>query len=217
MAIETIFYNSIRFVILATFILSIILTFKISSRKYLKFFPLYHASSVLTELITDKYFTSSTKPYATSSSIAYNIFTVVEFLFFSFFIYTSVQTGRKVIIFSIVCFLTIITLLGRKYNFQFPGHVSLLIQNIFLLVACIVYFNDLFTTFAVRDLSKDPAFWVITGILYYSVITTPLQVYRLFYKTELYDKISVYIITNSTAYILMYMLFIKAYTCRTVT
>jgi hypothetical protein len=217
MGIETIFYNSIRLVIVATFILSIILTSRKSTPKFLRFFPLYHGSSVLTELITDKYFTSPEHPYALASSLPYNIFTIIEFLFFSLFIYKSVVTGRNVILVSIVGFLILIMLMGLKSNFRFPDHYSLLVQNTFLLVACIVYFNDLFTNFTAPDLSKDPAFWIVTGILYYSIITTPLQVYRIIYKTDFYVQMPVYITTNSTAYILMYILFIKAYTCRTAT
>jgi hypothetical protein len=199
--------------LLLALILSIVILQRNRSLGYLRFFPFYHGCSVLTEIFADYYFPTS-NPYNHSSNMPYNIFTLIEFLFFAFYIYSSVKTGRRLILTSVMGFLTLYTLLMYKSEFECTFHFTLLLQNVFLLIPCILYFNDVFTTFSSSNLAKEPAFWIVTGIMFYSIITTPTQIYRFVYKLDSEVRGLIYVATNGTAYILMYVLFVKAYTCK---
>jgi hypothetical protein len=206
-------YYTLTAVIFITFILSIILICTNRVTGYLRFFPLYHGTSVLTELITEIFFSTSGKNSLTSY-IPYNLFTLFEFLFFSLYIYNTVTTGKALIITSITGFLFMYFTAMKNSSFECPNDLTLLIQNLFLLIQCIVYFNDVFTTFSSSNLAKEPAFWIVTGIMFYSIIMSPGQIYRFFSGRDSYLLAKLYVTANSTGYIFMYCLFIKAYTCK---
>jgi hypothetical protein len=214
MQIQDIFYYVSRVTICITFLLSAIILVKNNTFGYLRLFPFYHASSIITEIIALQFFALPSDEYYITSNVPYNVFTLLEFLFFSLYIFQRVNTGKSVIITSISLFLILYFLCIIKYTFDIPFYVLLLLQNLFLLIQCIVYFNDVFTTFSSSNLEKEPAFWIITGIMFYSIITSPMQIYRLTHGMNTELRMQLYITTNGTAYLLMYMLFIKGYTCK---
>jgi hypothetical protein len=214
MDVHQIFYCLAQIVIGVTFVLSSAILIKNNTFGYLRLFPFYHASSLFTEIITQQFFISPPNKYVTTSNVPYNLFTLIEFLFFSFYIFHNVNTGKSIIITSIIFFITLYSVSMVRYNFGFPPHLVLLLQNLFLLVQCIVYFNDVFTTFSSSNLAKEPEFWIITGIMFYSIITSPMQIYRHIYGMDSEVETQVYITTNANAYLMMYLLFIKGYTCK---
>jgi hypothetical protein len=129
-------------------------------------------------------------------------------------IYSIVKSGKKVIAISMSVFILVYVLMIIKFSLNFPVRGAVLVENICLIVACFVYFNDIFSSFSIPDLSKEPSFWLVTGIMFYSIITTPFIISsgRKILE-DLYHLL--YVPVNSVAYILMYLLFIKAYTCKT--
>jgi hypothetical protein len=197
-----------------TCVISILFTFRAENPFYLRIFPFYHGSSIITEVIVYKYFSEEGKLHGLTSDIPYNIFTLIEFLTFSLLILSIVSTGRKAIVACILFFLYYFFQIAIKRNFDFPNNAALMLQNLSLIIPCLIYYNDIFSAFTIPNLSKEPSFWIVTGIMFYSIITTPLQFF-FFYGRSLSDGYGIlYTSSNGTAYILMYLLFIKAYTCR---
>jgi len=218
MLIQYIFYYSVRSIIIIAFIVSIAYCWKHENSDYIKLFPFYHGISVLTETIVDIFF-SGQGSFHVSSNMPYKVFTLIEFIFFSFFILRLItkKTGRLLIVVCIVFFLLLyLYLIFRSKSLHFPIYASIFIESIFLIIECLVYFNDLFKSLSVSNLSKEPAFWIISGILFYSIISIPMIGFRV--TNMLKDPLDslLYITINSTGYILMYILFMKGYVCKIV-
>jgi hypothetical protein len=214
MKLDVMFIYALLITLVLAFVTSILYAFRRANPFYLRFFPFYHATSLATEIVVYKYFSKSA--FVITSNIPYNIFTFIEFCFYSALIFSLVHTGRKVIVVSITFFLVIFLHLALKNKWDFNPVAGYLLANFFLIVACLVYFNDIFSSFAIPNLSKEPSFWIVTGVMYYSIITSPLHVYLITRKFTHSLALLLYATTNATAYILLYLLLIKAYTCRVV-
>lgn len=214
MTLEYAFFLTIRSIMILTFIISLVFCYKNYNPKYLYFFPAYHLVALLTEGIVDIYFSDNTDSLKAIYSTPYNLFAYSEFIFFTLFISTQLKEKQyKIAVFACacVCILIIGILLYRSKTLNYHTWKGAIPLNIFYLVCCLLYFLNIFSNKAHFNLSKEPAFWIITGLLFYSIIDTP---FLAIYAQTSHLSSFLYLIINGTAYLFLHLFFIRAYTCR---
>jgi hypothetical protein len=94
--------------------------------------------------------------------------------------------------------------------------ISMLIKFAAFAVLCLSYFMEIFKKPTSRDLAKEPAFWIISGILFYfsiDIISVLFGFYFAFKK--MFALIQIIIAAEYIPALIIMLLFIKAFTCRT--
>jgi len=85
-------------------------------------------------------------------------------------------------------------------------------ESFFLVIPCLFYFYELFLTKNLRSLSDQPAFWVITGILFLNACEIPLLVASKFLKQSAQFYNDAYSL-NYILYSILFLLLIRAFLC----
>jgi hypothetical protein len=146
----------------------------------------------------------------------YNLYTLVEFFFFFFFILTQLTRRQYKLILcggGIVALALLLSLLLAYRSLNFPVWQGTMTTNMFYILGCLLYFLNIFKDLPYANLSKEPSFWIMTGLFFYSVIEAPTLAVILNYKPLVTSNL-LYITTNGIAYLFLQLLFIKAYTCK---
>lgn len=214
MTLAYIFLLLLRATILLTFIISLLFCFRKYNPPYLRFFPFYHLFAISVEVIVDVFFYKEQHSMAIQYSVPYNLFAFVEFLFFSFLIYSHIRVKTLRIIlstFAISAFALFISLHVVMNTLNLNIGKSMLVFNIYFILACLLYLMDLFWGSFHPDLSRAPIFWIVVGIFSYSVIVTPTLIFNN-QNSELSNYI--YLVIHGTAYLSLHLSFIKAYVCK---
>jgi hypothetical protein len=84
-------------------------------------------------------------------------------------------------------------------------------EAVFLVVSCLVYFYELFLTRNLRPLTDQPAFWVVTGVLFLNACDIPLLVSANFMGSA-YLYFEAYSL-NYILYSILFLLLIRAFLC----
>lgn len=211
--------------LLLSITLIIALFISIRNRKkfnVLKFFPIY---------ITGLFFASLTifkkrVPIISSlSGLLHYIdyfFTLLELLIFSNF-YTQIIKSpiiRKSILTINILFLPFfvyMALTDKDFYWSVSENTQTIVysvEGVILLYFSCAYFFDLFNKVPVLILKEDPAFWISTGLLFFSACTLPyslLENYILKYH-HIYANMSYSIFY--IFYILLFLMIIRAYLCK---
>ena len=193
---------------------------KIKQHGYFLLFPIYTAVSLSTTLLW------FVKNIDFPGVLIENIFIAFELVIFYNFFIKVFKEKRVYIILICLCALFFISLiLGAVllYSHQneymniitFFNHFGftelVVIEEIFVVIPILLYYISLFNRPYINNLSEDPIFLVMTGMLFCMVSSLPIFVFS---KVIInYDRpllIYLYII-NSVAYIVMHLFFIKAY------
>ena len=66
----------------------------------------------------------------------------------------------------------------------FPSNYFTVIEFIFLLFPCLVYYYELFETDPIHRLFDRPSFWIITGIMFFSLVSIPFYCTAEIYKNK---------------------------------
>lgn len=92
-------------------------------------------------------------------------------------------------------------------------HVLALL-NICKTIFCLFFYLNLLKNVADKNLLLEPCFWVVTGLLFYSCLSLPFYALRNYIILEFQRTIAdnIFSISNILV-IIMYLFFIKAYTC----
>ena len=95
-----------------------------------------------------------------------------------------------------------------------PNLHTLSIFNICKTIFCIYYFYKLFKNIPNKNIKLEPAFWIITGLLFYSVLSIPFYTLHSFIRSRFSDIFArnIFAISNILI-IVMHIFFIKAYLC----
>lgn len=99
---------------------------------------------------------------------------------------------------------------GRLYDTYTTYY--LLPESFFLVIPCLIYFYELFLTRNLRPLTDQPAFWIITGILFLNACEIPLLVTSNLLKeiTHYYNEA---FSLNYILYVLLFILLMRAFLC----
>lgn len=162
-----------------SFLASLILFFTKRDKLILIFIPFLFLT-VLVELAGNWYFSKGIKNYQ-----IYNVFTTVEFLFYSFLFYFELKRTflKKAVVLFVPFFLTCFTinvLFLQGFNKTFNTYTFLL-GSFFIVIFCCCYFYESVLPERIDlQLAKQPFFWVCSGLLIFylgSVIINALFEY----------------------------------------
>lgn len=153
-----------------------------------------------------------------SNTTLYNIFTVIEFVFyfwmFSYFIH---NTAVKAILRHLLWVYPLLFLINKCYiqtGEQFHT-ITASLGSILIILCTVYYFYELFKAKKVIDLLHEPAFWISSGLLFFYSCVFPLNslssVVEKFSTTAMHNLL----ILLSWVNILLYSSFIVAFLCRT--
>ena len=148
--------------------------FKRKSPLYFKAFLVYIVSSIFQGVLI-LYFDLNPGP-VNIDSISANIFTIIEFIIFSFFFLSILQSKaiKYLLIIFLIGFPLFCTYYWLKINsvYNFPYTISV-VEAFCFLVPCFFYFYEVFTKPPTYNLSRQPQFWITTGILFYFITMIP--------------------------------------------
>lgn len=112
------------------------------------------------------------------------------------------------ITFSIAAFILYINGMA-KVNLQ-----ALAVINICKTIFCILFYHHLFKIISIQNLFKDPLFWIVTGVIFYSCLSLPFYGLNNYIKLQFPPLIATNIFSISNMLIIIkYLFFIKAFLC----
>lgn len=148
----------------------------------------------------------------------YNIFTILEMLTFSWFLFQVVvsRLAKRIAIFLQIIFVGTFILQFAEHGMDKTNGLAILIEDLMCIVLCLSYFRELlFLPEPGLDLLTHPTFWAVIAIMFYFAATFPLYWAKAYLDSHDMVTISdkLYSI-NNFALVVTYLLFIKGYTCR---
>jgi len=197
--------------IIISLLASLTVYFQSPTPIYLRLFPLFLLCTLIVELISYYYSTTSRSPIT-----LYNFFTSVEFFFYMFVVRSIVHSDRiKKIIVIIACLFATILII----NFVFIQRITAFSSATYALGCLIVsiisiyYFYELFQTQTV-NLLRQPAFWICTGLLFFYTCSFPIYgLFNYLNRAPLIIKKNIGVIILLLN-VLLYSSFTIAFLCR---
>jgi hypothetical protein len=146
----------------------------------------------------------------------YNFFTVFEFCFYMFLVSLIISHYKAKLIIRVISFLYVIIAISNILFFQGTKTFHTVTYSLGCLIivgVCIYYFFELFRLPKAVKLSKDPAFWICSGLLFFYCCGFPLYAFINFWVR--FDWMAksfgdIFTILN----IFLYSLFTIAFLCR---
>ena len=164
--------------IFCAFLISLSVYFVKPAPFYLKLFPIYWLCVLISGLIQE--YVRYQHHYNTGVA---NVWIAIEFCF-DFFIIREILINaktRKIIIYLIIFFglfeATHLFINREKIGFD---TVNYTVGTIITTVLCICYYIELFQKSAELSLARQPAFWIVSGIFFNTVLNFPLFVMETF-------------------------------------
>lgn len=177
---------------------------------YIKLFPFFLFASLATEFIASHLYS-----IGSNNLYIYNFFTVVEFCFYLFIISQIINNhkAKKIIwistvVYAIISVANIIFFQGLNKLHTVTYSLGCLV----IVAACIYYFFELFRLPKSVKLTRNPAFWICSGLLFFYCCGFPLFAFvslwsRILWMIRSFD--SIITILN----IFLYSLFTIALLC----
>jgi hypothetical protein len=150
----------------------------------------------------------------------YPIFEIIFFFYILFQIVKSLLAKRiaKILaVFFIVSYLFSVYMFisQSQTGFLYWISVSFFFKDVALVSLCLFFFVEIFKDTELLDLSRFPAFWIVTGILfYYSIETLTMFFAAYFFVHNMVLLKDVIISVSYIPAIIVFLMFIKAFTCR---
>ncbi len=168
------FLLSYFYFIVLSFIVSLFVYFD-SRSPYLKLFPPFLFVTLVAEF-TGSYLSFIGK----KNNFIYSFFTVVEFCFYMFLISLIINNpkAKKIIRVSAIfyCIISISNILFYQGIDTFHT-ITYCLGCLAIVAVCIYYFFELFRSPKSVKLSKDPAFWICSGLLFFYCCGFPLYAF----------------------------------------
>lgn len=202
-------------IITISFLLSCFLLFKVRIPLYIKFFTPFLLLSIILE------FTASWLIRNNKSTMSlYNFSSILEITFYLWVLLNILnrQLVKKVITAAVIIYpiLSLIDIFFIQKLGAFHS-ISYAFGCLLIIIFSLTYFLELFAKPKTVILSKEPAFWICSGLFFFYCISFPLFVFVNFMTTF------PIILANNLQYILivlnvfLYLLFSIAFLCRITT
>lgn len=192
-----------------SFIVSLVV-YSSSRHPYLKLFPPFLFATMAAEF-AGNYLTSIHEP----NTFIYNFFSVIEFIFYMLLISLIIKNGKvkKIIRVSSVLYaiISIVNILFFQGMEKFHT-VTYSLGCLLIVVICIFYFLELFSSPRSVKLSADPAFWICSGLLFFYCCGFPLYAFLNFWAGFKWMRKSFTDIV-SILNIFLYSLFVISFLC----
>lgn len=152
----------------------------------------------------------------------YNVFTTIEFLFYSFLFYIHFKRSFfKRLVLAFIPFFTSLVILNMIFiqgiNKTFNTYTFLLGSFFIVVFCCCFFYESVLPDQIDQQLSKQPFFWIASGLLIYylgSVIINALFEYLVIYDLRVEGQ-KIYKFINNSLIVILYSLFcIAFYLCR---
>lgn len=150
-------------------------------------------------------------------------FTFLEFSLLAYYFYSLNNSAKqkKILLYLSIFFTAIAAAILFYTTFYetviYSVHWLYTTQVFFLLIPVFFYFKNIYKTSGVTDISKEPSFWISTGIAFFLLCTMSLSVLETFFIDHRPDlKRKLYPI-YFTFYLLMFFMFLRAYWCKPTT
>jgi hypothetical protein len=142
------------------------------------------------------------------ASIAFILF---EFTVCNLFILRHIrsQRRRRMIRASGLLFLGLFISITAIYYPNFYETEYIVPECILLTISCLIYFYEIFFNTTIRPLKEQPAFWVVTGILFVNACDVPLLLMLRFMRSYYNEVYSL----NYILYIVFFAFLIRAFLC----
>lgn len=191
---------------------------------FLPYYLLFFILLLLNNYIQTIFFNSNsfTALFNRIEAIGDLLVTTIEFITFSYFLYTILRSKKFKAIIKIAGTATIPVFLLLfffswyfNYNLRNDLSVSYIIESSTLLLFCSLYFIELFTLPPVDQLIKSPDFWISTGLMFYLIGTFPLTIIAEYIITTNYLLYNNLFTIIYVFYIILFLFIIKAYSLAT--
>ena len=158
--------------IIISFLASFTAYFQKNVPSYLRLFPAFLLFTIAIEL-----FAIWLSMHGTASTVLYNFFSCVEFLFYMYVLREIILNPKiKRIIFHIAWIYALLGIANILFIQKLASFNSITYALGCLLIAlfCIYFFFELFQTTHSINLVRLPAFWISAGLLFYYACSFPL-------------------------------------------
>ncbi len=163
------FYIVMIFISFVSSLLS--LTVK-ENRPYFRYFPF-----LLVVTFTVEYYSWYLGNKGQSNVIIYNLYSVYEFGFYMFFLRTLINNFYKgqIILVTIIVYLalSLINIFFIQGLNVFHTYTYIL-GDLIIVTFCIIYFNFFVRFTKIKNLFREPVFWIVTGLLFSYAFSLPL-------------------------------------------
>jgi hypothetical protein len=197
-----------------SFLISLLYCYRSFNPKYMRIFPIFCFLELAADIITSY---SKQHSLIKLEIITSNLLTVFEVMclcyFFSNIMHSS-YLKRIVWILSISFFILVIAQTSKD-GIGKTQAANIIIESVMLIVFCMLFFKQILSRYVIDDLSHYPAFWIVTGILFYSAITIPLLMCKgYFVEKGMRQFVEGLIMIHAFFIVVTNVLFIKGCTCR---
>jgi hypothetical protein len=204
-------YSLFDYILTVIFIISLSVYFQKSTPLYLKIFPVYFALAFVSGLRQE--WLGQHGQY--NAGVA-NVWGIIEFCFF-FFVLREIIVNIKIkriisfvsIVFALFAFINIVFI---QQNIGF-NPVNFTIGCLITVLACLYYFIELFQKTEAQSLSRLPAFWIASGILFNTILSFPVFALTTFLEVSTKVNMITQSIVNITVLLTM-LLFAIGFICR---
>lgn len=206
---RTVLTNFILFFEIASFLVSLTVFFNKATPRYIKLFSPLLLITCIVETIGCLYNVT----YKKGVACMFNYYMLLEFVFFFFVLYHIIQHPRLKMIIAgagaVHFVVRLISIIPNPYRFHTYTYS---IGAMLLVFFCVYYFYEFFKAESVRNLRREPAFWICLSILVFFSCTLPIWTTWVLHLTET-EKVLFTTILSITNYV-MYTLFIVAFWCQ---
>jgi len=205
-------------ILLTVILISLSVYFQKQTPFYLKLYPLYFFSAFVMQLISE--WLVQHGKYNTGLA---NVWGPIEFCFY-FFVLHEMITHKKIR--RIILYVAVFYALFSFINLFFIKHkvgfnpVNFTVGCLITVLLCIYYFVELFQKTEAESLSRSPAFWIASAILFNTVLTFPTFALESFLEESTkVDKASQIFYNNMTTIatiiiVLTFILYVIGFLCR---
>jgi len=183
-----------------------------NSPSYLKIFPFFLLLTLINELIAG--YLINQGEYTTE---LYNFYNIVHFGFYIFLLSKILKSPyvQKIVLYILIgyLFFSIANLLFFQTIHTYNS-ITYALGCLLVVSFCIYYFFELFRQKYIVRLTREPSFWIVTGLLFYFTCSFPLLA-----SINFMAKVPEIIINNLQTLIqlmniLLYSLYTVAFLCR---
>ena len=141
------------------------------SPRYLKTFSLFLLVNLITETIS-----AIMDSYAINNLVFVNLVTVFDFAFYCYFIREIVRSKlvKKILLYCLIIYPAIFLVNTLLIQGSVVFHsMTYALGCLLIVLSCVYYFWELFQQTDSVNLSRQPAFWISSGLLFYYACTFP--------------------------------------------
>jgi len=176
-------------------------------------FPIYLLMVLALECIN---FIGLKYKFLTNNQWLYNGFMPIYGLFY-FYVFGNIiklkYTKALIFVLSII-FLGAVLWEGSSFGFSIFFFRTLIYVSVAQLFLCGLYFYSIFQQDEYSDLLKDPAFWFVTGTLFYTAIVASTSIFfSELLKLQVKNQIPLRAILVMVGNVIMYSCWIKSFLC----